>query len=71
MLAYNSLLWDWVHLGMYDLLSAHLHIRRTVSEAAFAEFYRWAQEIAQRAGVNEWVLARRQSEALADDSSGG
>ncbi len=63
MLAYNSLIWDWVHLGMYDLLSAHLHVRRTVSEAAFADFYRWAQQIAQRAGVNEWVLARRAAQS--------
>jgi hypothetical protein len=63
MLAYNSIIWDWVHLGMYDLLSAHLHLRRTVSEAAFVEFYRWAQEIAQRAGINEWVIARRAAQS--------
>ncbi|HEU4557976.1 MAG TPA: hypothetical protein VFS20_09010 [Longimicrobium sp.] len=71
MLAYNSMLWDWVHLGMYDLLSAHLHLRTEVSEAAFAEFYRWAQQFAQRAGINEWVVARRaaQSAGAAGDAS--
>lgn len=53
MLAYNAILWDWVHLGMYDLLWAHLGVRATVSEAAFVEFYRWAQEIAKRAARSQ------------------
>ena len=47
MLAYNGLLWDWVHLGMYDLLSAHRH----EPEPVFRALYDTAQEIAQRARV--------------------
>lgn len=50
MLEYNSILWDWVHLGMNDLLDAH---RVVLDEARFREFFARAQEIALRAGVRK------------------
>ena len=56
MLAYNSVLWDWVHLGMYDLLQAHRPgsaTRDPQPEREFVALYRWAQEIAQRAIVKD------------------
>lgn len=42
MRAYNvdSMLWDWTHLGLYDLLSAALGDSATL--------YTWAMEIAER-----------------------
>jgi hypothetical protein len=49
MLAYNSILWDWTHLGMCDLLEAH----RGLGERRFRNFYAWAQEIALRAGLRK------------------
>jgi hypothetical protein len=55
-LAYNSVLWDWVHLGMYDLFLAHRPnaVTRLVgADGEFRELYRWAQEIAQRAIVKD------------------
>ena len=27
MLRYNSIMWDWIHLGLYDLLQAHVGAR--------------------------------------------
>lgn len=61
MLQYNALLWDWVHLGMWDLLHAHLPgaLERAVhGDARFRELYRWAQEIAQRARIDEYATRR-------------
>jgi hypothetical protein len=58
-LAYNSVLWDWVHLGMYDLLLAHQPgavARLAGADGGFRELYRWAQEIAQRAIVDDRVF---------------
>lgn len=46
MLAYNALLWDWVHLGLYDLLLAH---RPLLATADFRAFYWEAMAIARRA----------------------
>jgi hypothetical protein len=54
MLLYNSVLWDWVHLGLSDLFDAHrpgFFARLVRSDREFRELYRWAQEIAQRAVV--------------------
>ncbi|MFD6390036.1 hypothetical protein [Nocardia sp. NPDC060259] len=56
MLAYNidSMLWEWVHLGLYDLLSAGIGtlvssaVRETVGDPA--GLYAWAMEIADRPG---------------------
>jgi hypothetical protein len=52
MRAYNfdSMLWDWTHLGLYDLLKAlngHLvHPALPASLGDLDEVYRWAMEIA-------------------------
>ena len=43
MLAYNSILWDWVHLGQCDLLEATL-----LAGQLTAEFYWRTMEIARR-----------------------
>lgn len=57
MLAYNSVLWDWVHLGLYDLLTVTrraptlLTLRHRLSSRRYATFYRWAMEIADRGVV--------------------
>ena len=52
MLAYNAIHWDWVHLGLDDLLVArHSLITRAwqrVRGQSFAEFYWWAMAIADR-----------------------
>ncbi|MBX7220604.1 MAG: hypothetical protein K1Y36_11710 [Blastocatellia bacterium] len=54
MLAYNfaSGLWEWGHLGLFDLLQAHRgHLSGwgfRLSSQGFHEFYWWAQEIALR-----------------------
>jgi hypothetical protein len=50
MLSYNALLWDWVHLGLYDLLNAHLSV---LSKQAFRTFYWEAMAIALRANREE------------------
>jgi hypothetical protein len=58
MLGYNSLVWDWAHLGMFDLFLAHRPgpaSGRGMDEARFRELYAWAQEIAQRAGIRDRV----------------
>ena len=51
-LAYNAVLWDWVHLGLNDLLVARrspfTRIMRRVRGESFAKFYWWAMEIADR-----------------------
>lgn len=50
MLDYNALLWDWVHLGLYDLLLAHI---ARLSQQAFQAFYWEAMAIAMRANRRE------------------
>ncbi|MBI4850886.1 MAG: hypothetical protein HY819_03570 [Acidobacteria bacterium] len=55
MYAYNftSGLWEWVHLGLYDVLAANSGIlsghRHTLPEEKFKDFYYRAMEIANRA----------------------
>ena len=54
MLGYNGMVWDWVHLGMFDLFLAHRPRSGSggeTEEARFRELYAWAQEIAGRAVV--------------------
>ncbi|MFC6010256.1 hypothetical protein [Nocardia lasii] len=54
MVSYNfdSMLWEWVHLGLFDLLSAangslaRWTARKSLGDAA--ELYRWAMRIAHR-----------------------
>lgn len=56
MLTYNSVVWEWVHLGMFDLFSAYGLNKQTrlFPFSAFfrkqkkQDFYLWANEIAQR-----------------------
>ncbi|MFG1771816.1 hypothetical protein ACGFIX_19760 [Nocardia salmonicida] len=56
MMSYNfdSMLWEWVHLGLYDLLSAANGVlvrpaaRATLGDPA--QLYRWAMGIAARTG---------------------
>lgn len=56
MVAYNfdSMLWEWVHLGQTDLLDAYAGMlvpsSRRMSPAAFRDFYWRTMEIANRAG---------------------
>lgn len=48
-LAYNSLIWDWVHLGFMDLMEASRRKfsgEHKVSDSEFEELYRWAMDIA-------------------------
>jgi len=46
-LKWNSILWDWTHLGLYDLLSAVQHAK-CMNESEFREFYWETMEIAER-----------------------
>jgi len=50
MLAYNSILWDWVHLGLNDVLNASCGLflgeKHRLSDADFEEFYWRAMAIA-------------------------
>lgn len=56
MLLYNSIVWEWVHLGLLDLFSAHglskknslLPIIGRFRKKKQQDFYRWANEIANR-----------------------
>lgn len=53
MMAYNfqSMLWDWVHLGLYDLLcalSGHPFPKHRLNDDRFTHFYRRAMELAER-----------------------
>lgn len=52
MLKYNfdTMLWEWVHLGLYDVLKA---IRPKYSSIDFHEFYKKAMQIALRAEEKE------------------
>ena len=54
MLAYNFLLWDWVHLGLFDLLTATrrgmtwLSLMHRMRPRRYVEFYWTAMELAER-----------------------
>lgn len=56
MMSYNfdSMLWEWTYLGLYDLLSAANGVLvRPAAQATLgdpAQFYRWAMRIAARTG---------------------
>ena len=47
-LLYNSVVWEWVHLGLYDVLEA---VRKNASPQGFQEFYWYAMCIANRTDV--------------------
>lgn len=49
-LLYNSVLWEWVHLGLFDVLEA---VSRQTSAGRFEEFYWYAMEIANRASAQK------------------
>ena len=57
MIAYNfeSCLWEWVHLGLYDVLNASCGIlsgeKHRLSDKDFEEFYRKAMNIALKSFV--------------------
>lgn len=57
MIAYNfdSMLWDWVHLGLSDVLDARMEnlsgLRFKLSEEEFAEFYKDAIALARKGKV--------------------
>lgn len=46
--SYNAMLWEWVHLGHYDLLSAYgfMNIEEPHLSAAQLAFYKWSHKIA-------------------------
>lgn len=46
MLRYNSLLWEWIHLGLYDLLTAMRP--GPLGAGSYEALYWWAMEIALR-----------------------
>jgi hypothetical protein len=48
MVAYNfgSMLWEWVHLGLFDVLEAHAH---RLPPDDFTQFYSWAMGVADLA----------------------
>lgn len=48
MYKYNAILWDWMNLGLDDVLSA---MRKKLSQTAFEKFYWKAMEIEQRGEV--------------------
>jgi hypothetical protein len=59
MLHHNAMLWEWVHLGLWDLLEAHrnvwVRLLRGLTPGRYRAFYAWAMEIAGRGRViPEW-----------------
>lgn len=44
---FDTMLWEWVNLGLYDVLLA---MRPALDKSAFHTFYWWAMEIEQRVG---------------------
>jgi hypothetical protein len=52
MLAYNAVLWDWVHLGRFDLLEAltgrFAGDTRALEPSVYGDTYWWAMEVAER-----------------------
>lgn len=54
MRAYNSVVWDWCHLGLADLLDAlHGHLAGTahrLGPSELAKTYAWAMALADRSG---------------------
>lgn len=55
MLHHNAMLWEWVHLGLWDLLEAHrnvwVRLLRGLTPARYRRLYAWAMEIAERGRV--------------------
>ena len=47
-LRYNSVVWEWTHLGLFDLLEA---FNKNSFPETFDDFYRYAMEIANRAST--------------------
>ena len=65
MLAYNSLLWEWCHFGLYDLLRAvSVGQGLAPSEVPQRRLYHWAMAIAERGRRME-----RPREAVDDDTT--
>jgi len=57
MYAYNSIHWDWVHLGLADLLEASLpikpFIRYRLFNSRFIKLYKYAMSIAERGRASD------------------
>lgn len=55
MLHHNAMMWEWVHLGLWDLLEAHrnvwIRLLRGLTPGRWRAFYAWAMEIAGRGRV--------------------
>ena len=55
MLHHNAMLWEWVHLGLWDLLEAHrnvwVRLRLGLTPRRYRALYAWAMEIAGRGRV--------------------
>ena len=55
MLHHNARLWEWAHLGLWDLLEAHrnvwVRLVRGLTPGRYRDFYGWAMEIAARGRV--------------------
>ncbi len=55
MISYNAIHWEWIHLGLWDLLWAHApdRLERLIPRRSrnFIAFYGWAMEIATREAV--------------------
>jgi hypothetical protein len=68
MLAYNSIFWDWVHLGLYDVLTAMnwLSISHRLFRKRYDDFYWSAMELADR-GQN--IIAETSTELLRQPGS--
>jgi hypothetical protein len=55
MLHHNAMLWEWVHLGLWDLLEAHrnvwVRLLRGLTPGRYCAFYAWTMEVAGRGKV--------------------
>lgn len=66
MLAYNAFLWDWVHLGLFDLLTATrqglnwLSLSHRLSRTRYNDFYWSAMQLADRGRNVNTELATEQ-----------
>jgi hypothetical protein len=64
MLHHNAIVWEWVHLGLWDLLEAHrnvwVRLLRGLTPGRRRALYAWAMEIAGRSRVIPVLEASKQ-----------
>lgn len=56
---YNFFVWEWIHLGHFDLLAAHaftVRLQVWLRHKKMLEFYRWTCEIANRAPLESDIF---------------